>query len=108
MQGALARRAAAHDRSVTQARLLGSLRGRRPGINELAAALELDKSSITGLVDRASARGLVTRVLTEQGRALVAVVEREFAADVVALVSGLTGAEQQRLAALAGRVVSGS
>jgi DNA-binding MarR family transcriptional regulator len=118
VQGALARRAAAYDMSVTQARLLGILRGRRPGINQLAAALELDKSSVTGLVDRATARGLVTRVpserdrravevvLTDQGRALVEVVERQFTDDVAAIVSGLTGAEQRRLSTLASRVVA--
>ncbi len=31
-------------------------------MNELARLLDLDKSSVTGLVDRAERRGLVTRV----------------------------------------------
>ncbi|GAA2487530.1 MarR family winged helix-turn-helix transcriptional regulator [Winogradskya humida] len=120
VQGALAKRAAAHDLSMTQVRLLGVLRDRRPGVNQLAALLELDKSSITGLVDRASARGLVTRVpserdrravevvLTDRGRALAEEVERDFGADVAVLVSGLTDPEQRRLSALASRVIETS
>src|ERR1700709_332356 len=58
IQGTLARRATAHDVSMIQMRLLGVLRDRTPTMNELAAILELDKSSITGLVDRAQRRGL--------------------------------------------------
>ena len=59
VQGALGRIAAAHDLSIVQARLLGILRDRRPTITALAAFLQLDKSSVTGLVDRAQERGLV-------------------------------------------------
>src|SRR5271165_6640032 len=56
------RRAAEHDVSIIQARLLGVLRDRKPTINELAELLELDKSSTSGLVDRAERRGLVARI----------------------------------------------
>ncbi|WP_067495475.1 MarR family winged helix-turn-helix transcriptional regulator [Actinoplanes sp. TFC3] len=117
VQDALARRAAGHYLSVTQMRLLTVLCGRRPGISELAAALDLDKSSVTGLVDRAAARGWVTRVrneadrravevvLTEQGRKLVGVVEKRVARDIATIVGGLSGADQRKLAALASRVV---
>ncbi len=62
VQGALTRVAAAHDASIIQTRLLGILRDRHPTITELAAFLQLDKSSVTGLVDRAEERGLVRRV----------------------------------------------
>jgi MarR family transcriptional regulator, lower aerobic nicotinate degradation pathway regulator len=62
VQGALGQVAAAHDLSIVQARLLGILRDRRPTIKELARFLQLDKSSVTGLVDRAEERGLVRRV----------------------------------------------
>lgn len=47
--------------SVTQMRLLGILRDREPTIGELAAHLGLSKSSVSGLIDRAAQRGLVSR-----------------------------------------------
>ena len=47
--------------TLAQARLLGILRDRQPGMLELADHLGLDKSSVSGLVDRAAGRGLVTR-----------------------------------------------
>src|SRR5579862_7310644 len=58
---ALERRAAERDMSIIQMRLLGVLRDRRPTINELGRLLGLDKSSVSGLVDRAQRRGLVAR-----------------------------------------------
>jgi hypothetical protein len=61
VQGALARIAAEYDVSVPAARLLGIVRDRQPTIGELATFLQLDKSSVTGLVDRAAERGLVVR-----------------------------------------------
>src|SRR3954462_10769404 len=61
VQGVLGRIAAEHDLSLTQVRLLGILRDRRPGMLELARHLGLDKSSMTGLVARAEKRGLVRR-----------------------------------------------
>jgi DNA-binding MarR family transcriptional regulator len=68
VQGTLARRAAANDVSIIQMRLLGVLRDREPGMNDLARVLELDKSSITGLVDRAERRGLVKRTISKDDR----------------------------------------
>src|SRR5580700_8461878 len=68
VQGALGRIAAEHDLSIVQTRLLGILRDRSPGMNELARHLELDKSSVTGLVDRAERRGLVRRVASSADR----------------------------------------
>ena len=73
VQGALTRVAAAHDASIIQTRLLGILRDRHPTITELAAFLQLDKSSVTGLVDRAEERGLVRRVASERDRRSVQV-----------------------------------
>ena len=55
--GTLERRAAEHDVSIAQTRLLGVLRDRRPTMQELAKLLGLDKSSVSGLVDRAERRG---------------------------------------------------
>jgi MarR family transcriptional regulator, lower aerobic nicotinate degradation pathway regulator len=110
----LARRAAQHGVSIIQTRLLGVLRDREPGMNELAALLDLDKSSVTGLVDRAEQRGLVERVpspldrravlvrLTTQGRSLVSEVGARFEADVSALLDLVP----QREAAALSRVIS--
>ena len=61
VQGALSRVAASRGLSIPAARLLGIVRDRQPTIGELATFLQLDKSSVTGLVDRAVDRGLVTR-----------------------------------------------
>jgi DNA-binding MarR family transcriptional regulator len=50
-----------HDLSLTQLRVLGILRGRRLRMTGLAGFLGLDKSTLTGLIDRAEKRGLVVR-----------------------------------------------
>lgn len=48
--------------SLTQVRVFGIIRDRQPRISDLAAFLGLDKSTLTGLVDRAAERGLVERI----------------------------------------------
>lgn len=117
IHGALERRAGEHDVSMIQTRLLGVLRDRTPSMNELAKLLQLDKSSITGLVDRAERRGLVARVpsavdrravlvhLTEEGRSLVETVAAGFEADISAMLAGLPDRDRGALAGLASRVV---
>ena len=65
VQAAIGRVAATYDLSIVQARLLGILRDRQPTITELAGFLQLDKTSVTGLVDRAQERGLVRRALPQ-------------------------------------------
>jgi DNA-binding MarR family transcriptional regulator len=62
----LTRVAAAHDLSLSQLRILGVLRDRTPTMAELADLLGLDRSTVTGLIDRAAARGLVQRTAHEQ------------------------------------------
>jgi DNA-binding MarR family transcriptional regulator len=61
VQGVLTRVAAGLDLSLTQLRLLGILRDRTPPMTALAEHLGLDRSSVTGLIDRAERRGLVAR-----------------------------------------------
>src|ERR1700760_2565378 len=61
----LSRIGAEHDLSLTQLRVLGILRDRRIRMSELADYLGLDKSTISGLVDRAEKRGLVQRAANE-------------------------------------------
>jgi MarR family transcriptional regulator, lower aerobic nicotinate degradation pathway regulator len=118
VQGALGRVAAAHDLSIVQARLLGILRDRRPTIKELAGFLQLDKSSVTGLVDRAEERGLVRRApsaidgrsvqvaITAAGQELVYQATAAFESELADLVAGLTPSQRTRLSAAATVVVA--
>lgn len=62
----LTRVAAEHELSVTQLRLLGILRDRTPSMAAIADHLELDRSSVSGLIDRAERRGLVARTPSER------------------------------------------
>jgi DNA-binding MarR family transcriptional regulator len=67
VMGALTRIAAEYDVSLTQLRVLGILRDRTTRMAELADYLGLEKSTMSGLVDRAERRGLLqrTRSLTD-------------------------------------------
>jgi MarR family transcriptional regulator, lower aerobic nicotinate degradation pathway regulator len=113
VHGTLGRIAAAHDLSIVQTRLLGLLRDRHPTMKELAGFLQLDKSSVTGLVDRAQDRGLVQRTasaldgrsvrvsITAAGRQLVGQVTAAFEDKVEVLVGDLSPAQRSRLSASA-------
>jgi DNA-binding MarR family transcriptional regulator len=119
VQGVLGKVAAERGLSIVQLRLFGVLRDGEPGMQELARHLGLDKSSMTGLVDRAERRGLVRRApaphdkravrvsLTEQGQELA----REAAADagrrIQALTAHLTDGQRSQLSLLASALVSG-
>jgi DNA-binding MarR family transcriptional regulator len=117
VQGMLAERAAAHDLSMVQTRLLGVLRDREPTMQELARLLGLDKSSVTGLVDRAERRGLVQRVqalddrravrvkLTSSGRRIVGIVGAGFQTDIAAATASLSPRDNKQLSKLVTRVV---
>lgn len=117
IQRMLERRAREHDVSVIQTRLLGILRDRTPTMSELAQLLGLDKSSTSGLVDRAQQRGLVRRVasqldrrsvrvrLTDQGRAQVDTVGAEFAGDIDKLLAPLAAEERDALGRLLSQMV---
>ncbi len=117
IQRALEQRADEHGFSLTQTRLLGVLRDREPTMNELAQLLDIDKSSASGLVDRAERRGLVQRTpstldrrsvlvrLTTQGRRLVDEVSARFEQDVTAMLEPLTASEHSSLTALLSRVI---
>jgi MarR family transcriptional regulator, lower aerobic nicotinate degradation pathway regulator len=117
VQGTLAKHAATHDLSMIQTRLLGVLHDREPTMQELARLLELDKSSVTGLVDRAESRGLVRRTrsaddgrsiivnLTSSGREMIGEVGVAFQADIASVTGCLSFAEKRRLSTLATRIV---
>ncbi|MFI7704968.1 MarR family winged helix-turn-helix transcriptional regulator [Nonomuraea sp. NPDC049480] len=57
-----------HDLTPQQAQLLCLLIGGPVGMTELSRTLHLEKSSLTGLVDRAEKRGLVARVRDTRDR----------------------------------------
>jgi DNA-binding MarR family transcriptional regulator len=109
--------AAAHEVSLTQLRVLAILRDRQPKMAELATYLGLDRSSVTGLIDRAEARGLVRRQasgddgravrvgLTPDGERLAAQGAAEIDRLVAPLTDRLGGSDQQRLGALLERLL---
>jgi DNA-binding MarR family transcriptional regulator len=104
--------ASAHDLSLTQLRTLAILRDRQPKMAELAAYLGLDRSSVSGLIDRAVGRGLVRRLasiddgravrvtLTADGRRLARVLTAEIGALIAPLAEHLSPTEQKRLSSL--------
>lgn len=109
----LTRAAGRHDLSLTQLRLLGILRDRTPTMAALAERLGLDKSSVSGLIDRAERRGLVARqpssddarvttvALTTAGRELAAELTTTVGAGVEALLDKLPRDERARVLELA-------
>ena len=108
IQGLLERRAAEHDLSIIQTRLLGVLRDRKPTMNELARFLGLDKSSVTGLVARVPSttdRRAVLVSLTDEGRSFVSQAAAAFETDVSALLSRLPPRERETLARIVSRLL---
>lgn len=93
VMGVLTKVAAEHDLSLTQLRVLGVLRDRRPRMAQLAAHLGLDKSSVSGLIERAERRGLVERAPSPDDARATEVVITE-----AGLALATRGAEQVRVA----------
>lgn len=101
---------AEHDLSLTQLRVLGILRDRgRLRMAALAEHLGLEKSTMTGLVDRAEKRGLLTRApsktdgraievsITPQGLALAEPVYGRLVDLLTPLVEDLGPADRRQL-----------
>lgn len=113
----LEHRASESELSIQQIRLLGILRDREPTINELAAYLGTDKSSMSGAVVRAERRGLVSRapdkedgravrvLLEPEGRALVEAASAQFDDDVQQVFAALTEAERAQWVGLTMRLL---
>jgi DNA-binding MarR family transcriptional regulator len=85
VMGVLTRIGAKHDLSLTQLRVLGILRDRRLRMTELATYLGLDKSTMSGLIDRGERRGLLARGKHPEDRRVV---------DVFITPAGLSLAER--------------
>lgn len=117
VHGTLERLASEQRISISLARLLGILRDRTPTMTELGRLLGLDKSSTSGLVDRAEARGLVARVpsqtdgravlvkLTDDGRSLVSDVAARFETEIDAVLDGLRARDRDALSRLVSRLL---
>ena len=110
---------AEHDLSLTQVRMLGILQDRRVKMSELADYLGLDKSTVSGLVDRAEKRGLLRRepnpvdgravdvFLTAEGRELTERGAAQIAGSLSPMTSKLSRAEARRLTALLETILDG-
>jgi DNA-binding MarR family transcriptional regulator len=103
---------AEHDLSLTQLRVLAILRDRRVKMSELADYLGLDKSTISGLVDRAEKRGLLRRTpnpidgravdvfLSKQGMELADRGATQIAESLSPMTGTLSRADAHRLTTL--------
>jgi DNA-binding MarR family transcriptional regulator len=117
--GVLSRLGARHGLSLTQLRVLGILRDRRPRMAELAGFLGLEKSTMSGLVDRAEQRGLLARgrssddgravevFVTAAGRELAESVHAELVRALSPATSHLDAGERQALTGLLERLLAG-
>jgi DNA-binding MarR family transcriptional regulator len=92
--------------------VLGILRDREPTMADLATFTGLERSTVSGLIDRAAQRGLVSKTadphdgrsvrvtLTEPARTLVPEVTAAIGDRIKPLTGKLSTAEQKRLTAL--------
>ena len=102
VQSVLGRIADEEGLSIPQVRLLAVVEDRQIGMLELSQILELGKSSLTGLVDRAERRGLVRRVPvpgdrraihiqpSDQGREIIDRVRASVRKEILRLAEPLT------------------
>lgn len=92
---------AEHDLSLTLVRVLGILRDRTLTMAELARYLGLERSTVTGLVDRAERRGLVIRQESEvDGRSITL----RLSSDGQALAAGAVATASERLTPIVERL----
>ena|SRR5208282_6196105 len=113
----LSRTAAKHDLSLTQLRVLAILRDREPTMAELATHLGLERSSVSGLIDRAGRRGLVRRdasnedgravriSLTPDGQRLASLLTEEIGDFITPMTRRISPADQKRLRILLTKVL---
>ena len=113
----LTRLSAEHDLSLTQLRVLAILRDRRVRMSTLADHLGLERSTLSGLVDRAERRNLLQRapnrtdgravdvLLTAEGARLARRLGAEVQRSLAPMTASLTTAEQRRLRTLLERLL---
>jgi DNA-binding MarR family transcriptional regulator len=112
------RAGAPHGLTPNQMRLVAILRDRKLTMTGLGTFLELEKSSVTTLVDRAEERGFVRRVrsesdrrsmivqLTDRGRRLDDRLRRAITASVANLFGVLTAPQAARASTILVRVAA--
>lgn len=110
VMGVFTRIAAEHDLSLTQLRVLGILRDRRLRMAQLADFLGLDKSTLSGLVERAERRGLLSRArnaddrraidvfMTEAGNELAEKLQNDVRRVLSPMTDRLSAVQQRSLA----------
>jgi DNA-binding MarR family transcriptional regulator len=108
--------AADNDLSLTQLRVLAILRDRRARMSALAAYLGLDRSTMSGLIERAERRGLVARApdpgdgravdvfLTREGAELADALYTRIEQELAPATDRLAPAQRRRLHALLGQL----
>jgi DNA-binding MarR family transcriptional regulator len=113
----LTKAAADHDLSLTQLRVLAILRDRRLRMTVLADYLGLEKSTMSGLVERAERRGLLQRApsmtdgravdvfLSPAGAELAQRLHSRIERSLSPMTGQLTLAEQRRLETLLERLL---
>ena len=109
---------AEEDLSTSQIRMLGILRDREPRMAELADHMGLDRSSTSGLIDRAEKRDLVRRSadpedgrtvrvsLTAKGKRLTTAAEHRIRGQVTQFADTLSASERRRLASLLSQIIA--
>lgn len=117
VQCVYARSAAAYDLPVAQAQLLCVLKDRPRGMTELSGILHVEKSSLSGLVDRVERRGLLRRTsslpdrraviveLTGRGKAVADAFYDETSEQLLEVVTGLSAADLDHFTRIATRIV---
>ncbi|WP_225446450.1 MarR family winged helix-turn-helix transcriptional regulator [Paenibacillus rhizovicinus] len=117
VQGILNRVGAEYDVSIIQIRLFGILRDRELSMLQLAQYLGLDKSSMTGLINRVERRGLVERSnsprdgrvinvqVTAKGHEIIRVVSKKIAEQMNAVTNLLDEKERSQFIALASKML---
>ena len=116
----LNRVSAENDLSLTQLRVLAILRDRRLRISEVADFLGLEKSTMSGLVERAEKRGLLERAPSEHDRRAVEVflsaegfdlaerIEARVAKSLTGATGRLSSSERIRLRTLLEQMLGGA
>ncbi|GAA2449961.1 MarR family transcriptional regulator [Streptomyces glaucus] len=109
----------AHDLTQQQTELLCTVIVReRVRMNELGRLLHLEKSSLSGLLDRAERRGLITRTrdardrraywveLTDEGTRLALQTHSDVTARIAGLVRRISPQDQKHLADVAEQIMA--
>ncbi|CAJ59542.1 MULTISPECIES: MarR family winged helix-turn-helix transcriptional regulator [Frankia] len=108
---------AGHGLSVPQAQLMCVLRDQSRGMGEISVMLRLDKSSVTGLVERVERRGYLGRAmsatdrravtvsLTPEGKRLTDAFYDEVSQRLTDLVAHVPAADRDHLARIATEIV---